>query len=496
MTEQNQNVLNQEYDAKITCKYEGKIYNSNLKIEEPDPEIKNLRFLEKMNIQSLMIYICYDTCIKFRSDTIKELSFIKPWNQVLNYNINDLELENLEVLKIEDNNLENDQLFNLSKFKKLHTLHISRNNVDLKNIHKVISLTKLSMQKCALIEIDLIKSLVNLKDLDISYNKCIKDISPLFKLNNLVKVSLKNCGLYNIDLISSLVNLQDLDLSKNTDLDLSPLCKLKSLTKLSMNNCDLKTIDQIAPLTNLEVLDISFNLLTNIDFIGQLINLKELYINNNENVNITPLKDLVGLIKLNISGCGLIQLNALKPLINLQNLEISYNFDINITQLQYLKQLTHLNLDYCNIVSIYVLRPLANLEELSMASNNIVYLDADVNEMQKLEYFRAEWNRISDFSSIKKHQNFNNHNKSNNKCFEISYQEKPSLELLRKANKFRIIERPNLQLKEIQNKRQILKTALNNCKQQINTVLNSANHNQFTSSIAHLFEKLNQPFSQ
>ncbi|CAL6011187.1 leucine-rich_repeat domain-containing protein [Hexamita inflata] len=454
MTQQNEKALNEEYDAKMTLKYAGKIKDGNLEIDnshDVDPEITNLRFLEKFDIQMLKIRIRIYMHVKLRSNTIKALNLgnqrITIENQLLNLKVDDLELENLEVLELENNKLENDQLYNLAKFKKLNTLNVSNNNVDLTHIHTVSSLTKLTLQEC---------------------------------------------GLKNIKQIASLVNLKELDLSKNTDLDLSQLCKLQSLTKLSIYNCGFKNIDQFVLLTNLEVLVISYNLLKNISSIGKLVQLRELDISWNTNLDIAPLKDLVGLIILNLSGCDLRQLSALKPLINLQTLDLTSNYCINISELQYLKNLTHLYLADCYLVSVYVLRPLVNLEELYISHNKIVYLDANINEMTNLKELHVQGNSISDFTSVEKHSNYNNINNYGFRIFKITSQQKPSYEDLFLANKLRKIESPNIQLKQIYIYCKTFQTALGSLKQQINTMLNSANHIQFTFSIAHLFDKLNQ----
>ncbi|CAL6002438.1 DUF2252_family protein [Hexamita inflata] len=303
------------------------------------------------------------------------------------------------------------------------------------------------------------------------------------------------CGLQNIDLISSLVNLEELDISLNRNVDLSQLWQVRSLTKLSVRQCGLTNIDQITQLINLEVLNVADNSLLTINSIGSLLNLKELDINYNKLIDITPLKSLVGLIKLNLSQCRLTQLSALQHLINLQTLDISYNYNINISELQYLKDLTYLNLESCNLVSICVLKPLMNLEYLNISFNNIVYLDANLNEMTNLKELYLQWNSISDFSSLEKHPNFNNINEIGHRCFNISDQNKYSFEeQLRKANKMRNIEIPNIQLKQNQNQHKALKTALDNFKQQINAMTRNAwqSQIQFTANIVRLFQQLNQ----
>ncbi|CAL6063510.1 leucine-rich_repeat domain-containing protein [Hexamita inflata] len=401
---QNQNTLNKIYDAKMTRRYESKINNGSLEIAE-DPEVTNLRFLEKFDISTLNLYLSNGMIVKLRSNSLKVLTVYnfrdedEEKQQGQNMYVDNLELENLEVLMLEQNYLENDQLYNLTKFKKLHTLDVSLNYVDLTHIYSVPSLTSLTMQECG-----------------------------------------------------------------------------------------FQNIDQIGVLTNLEYLDVSANQLLNIDQICLLVNLKELYISQNWGLDIAPLKHLHGLTHLAINKCDITQLSALKPLINLQYLNLSHNSEIIITELQYLINIISLDLTCCELVSIYVLRPLVNIEYLDISRNTIVYLDANLNEMKKLKQFRVEQNRISDFSSIE--------NLNVDRCFDITNQEIPSQEELFNANKQRCLECPNIQLKEIQGQHQFLKTSFNNFKKQINTLMNSYNHIQFTSSMAHLFEKLTQVISQ
>ncbi|CAL6015540.1 Conserved_hypothetical protein [Hexamita inflata] len=273
--------------------------------------------------------------LKMKNTTINKLILVLPWQQQYNLNIDELELENLEVLLLGDNQLKNDQLYNLSKFKKLKILDVSRNNVDLTNIHNVKSLTKLDMQYCRLTS---------------------------------------------IEQIQELVNLQDLNINSNPKIDIIPVYKVKGLTKLSISECNLQQIDQIVQLTNLQVLDISLNKLKNID-------------------PITPLNSLVGLIKLDLLCCNLVSICALRPLVNLQYLDLSFNSIISITELQYLKNLMFLNLRRCEIISICALRSLVKLEDLDISDNQIVYLDANLNNMKKLKQLSAQINFISDFDS-------------------------------------------------------------------------------------------------
>ncbi|CAL6002208.1 leucine-rich_repeat domain-containing protein [Hexamita inflata] len=388
MTEQIKNVQNQEYDANMTCKYQSKIKDGRLEIGDwlnGDRDVTNLEFIKKLNISTLILFMDEQISLKLRSDTIKELSMkksIRMEDSVLSLKVDDLELESLEVLDLQCNNLGNNQLYNIAKFKKLHTLSVSFNKVDLTNIHNVTSLTKLSM---------------------------------------------RYCGLQNIDQIISLINLEDLDLSANIGIDITPLFQIQSLTQLNMSDCKLKQIDQIGSLTNLEVLNLSFNQLQIIDSIGLLVNLKELNIGNNKNLDITPLKSIICLIKLYLNNCELKSLSALKTLTNLQYLDLSSNDNIDITELQYLTNLTYLDLKCCELVSICVLRPLVNLESLDIEFNKILNLDNHFNEIKQLQALKIQGNLINDFTQIEKHQNFNILNKSDKQqSFSISFQVQPS----------------------------------------------------------------------
>ncbi|CAL6040627.1 Leucine-rich_repeat domain superfamily [Hexamita inflata] len=151
-------------------------------------------------------------------------------------------------------------------------------------------------------------------------------------------------------------------------------------------------------------------------------------------------------------------------------------------------------MQYCDLVSICALRPLVNLEQLVISKNNIVYLDADLNEMKKLEKFSVDNNCIIDFSSIEQHPNYNNISENGQRCFFISDQRDQSEELLLEANKMRNIESPNIQIKQIHSQHKALKTSLKNVKQEENATMNNARQSQiqFTANVVRLFQLLNQ----
>ncbi|CAL6032438.1 Hypothetical_protein [Hexamita inflata] len=157
MTQYNQNAMNEEYDAKMTRKYQGQIKDGSLKIGDfivgGDSEVTNLRFLENFNIKTLNLNIDSKTNIKFRNRVIKELTLCLVHrgrrDELLSLSVDDLELENLEVLLVLNSpNLQNDQLYNLAKFKKLCALDVSnKSDIIITELQYLKNLTHLNLDQ-------------------------------------------------------------------------------------------------------------------------------------------------------------------------------------------------------------------------------------------------------------------------------------------------------------------------------------------------------------
>ncbi|CAL5985141.1 leucine-rich_repeat domain-containing protein [Hexamita inflata] len=290
--QQNNNihVRNQEYNIKMMNKYQSHIRNDKLVIGDSknvDSDLTTLQFIETLNVKKLKLYYNNTMSLKLRSNIIikltvdiTELTDNQLQSQIINFNVDDLDLENLETLKFNEMQLGNDQLFYLSKFKKLQTLAISKNNADLTHIHSIISLTSLYMSYCGLHQIDQIGSLINLEILDLSMNQ-----------------------LKSINSIQQLSKLKDLNISQNKRIDVTPLIYLTNLVKLDLNHCELNSLSAIKLLSNLLDLDISWNLIN----------------------DITDLQYLLKLTKLSMQYCGLVSICVLRPLQNLIELDISHN---------------------------------------------------------------------------------------------------------------------------------------------------------------------------
>ncbi|CAL6056041.1 leucine-rich_repeat domain-containing protein [Hexamita inflata] len=104
-------------------------------------------------------------------------------------------------------------------------------------------------------------------------NTKIGTLSQMIQLTNL---NLERCELQNVDCLKPLVNLIELDLSLNYNINIHSLQFLKQLTKLNLLQCDLKDITYLKTLVNLLELDISHNSLIYLEPLKDLKQIKVL----------------------------------------------------------------------------------------------------------------------------------------------------------------------------------------------------------------------------
>ncbi|CAL6059310.1 leucine-rich_repeat domain-containing protein [Hexamita inflata] len=86
-------------------------------------------------------------------------------------------------------------------------------------------------------------------------------------------LDLECCDLFNVDCLKNLFNLYELNLSINYGINIHPIQYLKKLTKLNLEACALIDITYLKPLVNLEELIIPNN---NIVYLEPLKDLKQI----------------------------------------------------------------------------------------------------------------------------------------------------------------------------------------------------------------------------
>jgi Leucine-rich repeat (LRR) protein/uncharacterized protein YjdB len=251
-----------------------------------------------------------------------------------------------------------------SDVNKITELDVSDKNIlDLGGIENLTSLETLNLDSNRKLNVDTISKLnelPNLKYLDLSSTP-VDDLSVLSGLIHLQSLKLQmNCkydGFANVDGLKSLTNLKELDLSDNPIGDINGLKDLTNLEKLNLGSTSLKDISALSGLKNLQYLNLNRNDIEDISSLSGLTNLQYLDLGMNPVSNISALSKLTNLQTLllskqsNYGGVDydkISDISALSRLKNLMTLDLSYNqvSDVSsfISQLEDLNSLTDLNL--------------------------------------------------------------------------------------------------------------------------------------------------------
>ncbi|CAL6110231.1 leucine_Rich Repeat (LRR)-containing protein [Hexamita inflata] len=129
----------------------------------------------------------------------------------------------------------------LASFRFTDTLHITKlqiiNCKQLNFVRVPLLLVDLTLNDCALNQINGIQLIVHLKTLNLAHNS-ITDINPLKNLVELTYLDAQHNQLCKIDTLSYLVNLRELILNNNQIFDVSPLKQL-NLRKLYLDHNEI-----------------------------------------------------------------------------------------------------------------------------------------------------------------------------------------------------------------------------------------------------------------
>jgi len=173
------------------------------------------------------------------------------------------------------------------------------------------SLAKLNLRNGNITEMLDLTSLLNLKELDLSFNQFLNINTLASKLPTSLKIlNLEHCNITNMPDLTAFPNLQELNLSYNLiNINTIALLLPTSLERLSLAGCNITDMPNLISLPNLKELDLSWN---------QSLNIKTL-----------PLKLPTTLVKLSLAHCNITKVPDLTALLNLQKLDFSSNISIN-----------------------------------------------------------------------------------------------------------------------------------------------------------------------
>lgn len=344
--------------------------------------IENMTALEKLNLSgtdikdiSLLKYLTNLREVNISNTSISDITALENSIYIRYLNLNKTEITTLEVIK---------------KFEHIEKLYVSGTKIS--TIPNLNSLTELDLSNCNLTSNSFLSSnfsnlvYLNLSSVKIKGN-LLNEINNISILGKLEYLSIANTNVVNIDVLRSLVNLRKLDITGCTKIDTQvlnhlsdveiigneivtfgdkvlereirelinnysePIYKrqLLSITKLELSGRGIVDLQGLESMENLIYLDLSNNEISNIDSIKKLINLKKLVLHKNK----------IGSIK------------VIESLTKLEELDLSNNLIGDITALGGLSQLTRLDLSKNGIVSISSLGGLINLQYLSLYENKI-----------------------------------------------------------------------------------------------------------------------------
>ena len=154
----------------------------------------------------------------------------------------------------------------ISRFKSLQTLLLNNNPyLNLKGLGAQTSLTALELDSCGLGSIDELRTLTaltslslmhndlreiealggmkDLRELHLSYNANLSDLSPLSSCTGLEHLSLNGCGVWELSALKDLKNLQTLDLENCPITDTSALYGMTGLRTLYLKGCGISPLE-------------------------------------------------------------------------------------------------------------------------------------------------------------------------------------------------------------------------------------------------------------
>ncbi|MBY6756567.1 leucine-rich repeat domain-containing protein [Clostridium botulinum] len=366
--------------------------------------IENMTALEKLNlsgtdIKDISLLKCLINLkeVNISNTSISDITALKNSIYIRYLNLNETNVTTLQVIE---------------KFQYIERLYVSGTKIN--TVPQLSSLLELDLSNCNINDISFINYLHNLTYLNVGKLKyrsnILGNISFVSSLEKLEYLSIANTDVVNIDVLRNLINLRKLDITGCAQINTQvlnhveiigneivnfgdkvlereirelinnysePIYKrqLSSITKLELSGRGIVDLQGLESMENLTYLDLSNNEISNIDSIKKLVNLKKLVLHKNK----------IGSIK------------SIESLKYLEELDLSNNLIGDITALGGLSQLTRLDLSKNGIVSINSLGSLINLQYLSLYENKISEGEEYLKKLYSLRELYLKNSGVSNF---------------------------------------------------------------------------------------------------
>ncbi len=224
-----------------------------------------------------------------------------------------------------------------------------------------------------------LETIVNLKVLDCSGNKDIRDLKPLSQLKDLEILDISNTGVADLSGLKNVPNLKELDCSNSEMIeDLTPLKNMRRLEKLICYNTSVSNLEPLKYLS-LKELNVALTFIADnsLSVLEGMLSLQKLDISQNELIrNLGFMHNLDNLTDLNCSKSPVVSVDSIAVIDNLEHLDIS-NTDIKgIKPLIDVKTLISIDIsgtEIKNIDALYASTRLKNLKAIDLKIDDVTY---------------------------------------------------------------------------------------------------------------------------
>ena len=293
-------------------------------------------------------------------------------------------------------------------------------NNDVEKLKELKNLEDLRIFECFLDDEDIkiIGELTQLKELSISTNTDVTDISPLANLKELTYLDITNTKVSDISSISGLVKLKTLKINNTDIVDLSVLKNFVELDTLEMDSLEHLDASTIQLPASVYALYCSNNKLESLEFLSTVDALENIIATNNQITDLTPLgkfelytvelaaNEITDLSPLHPESIGTLDvstnqisdISCLKG-IGAYNLDLSYNEITDVSALADNYKIGVVDLSHNQIADIGPLKDCFKIYSLNISFNQIVDI-SPVATIDNMEIFVARGNQIEDITPL------------------------------------------------------------------------------------------------
>ncbi|MGN0631143.1 MAG: leucine-rich repeat domain-containing protein [Ruminococcus sp.] len=273
-------------------------------------------------------------------------------------------------------------------------------NQELEKLKELKKMEHLTLSNCFVDDedVEMLSELTWLKELEISNNTDITDVSPLNKLVNLTELNISNTSVEDISCLSDLKNLNQLSINNTKISDLECISAYTSLETLRMDDLENLDADTISLPASLNMLSCEDNNLDNIEFISSCDKLRMIFASHNNISDLSPFENLENISSVYFSQNKITDISPVCKE-SLYNMSMGGNMISDISMLADLENITEIELSNNQISDISALAEHYKLSDVDLSKNQIEDI-SPLHECFHISTLDISGNKISDISVL------------------------------------------------------------------------------------------------